>query len=215
MLFQMFFSLCLSFPDLPTADYTRVDPKAWSARRMSVVHQITKIEAAHRQLATGVRMLFTNQDAVSTHTLFGASATLFGDLARKRNASESWDQMAHQANGLELTEYLRIIRTAQNFFKHAASDPDGVFDLDPSDTEATGFVAVMNATALGAPLTFEAQVFQLWYIAANLPHEDTEGFQAVDVNRWFGADLRSKTREERLAIGLDALNNWRPADSTD
>jgi hypothetical protein len=83
-----------------------------------------------------------------------------------------------------------------------------MLDLALSDTDTLGFGATMNAIALVGPLWFEAQVFQMWYIAIYWPRDKQEDFEGVDLDRWFG-DLRSKPRQYQLEKGLHALTNWK------
>ncbi|HWT67916.1 MAG TPA: hypothetical protein VN214_02260, partial [Pseudomonas sp.] len=170
---------------------------------MSEEIRVSKLEAAQRQLNAGIRMLFANGDPIATHTLFGAASNLFSDLVEAKCSDQSWDKIGMEANGLSLAEYRKIMRNAQNFLKHADKDPDAVLDLALSDTEALAFSTVMNASVLPEPLTFEAQVFQLWFIASSREGLENEDFQEIGVNRWFG-DLESMPRVQRLQIGQKA-----------
>jgi hypothetical protein len=175
---------------------------------MSETIQVSKLEAAQRQLNMGVRMMFAGADPIAVHTLFGAAANLFSDLVAAKCPDDSWDKVVKEANNLEDIEYIKIVRNAQNFLKHADKDPDAVLELALSDTDALAFGAVMNASALGEDLCFEAQVFQLWYIAIYWPREKTEDFEWVDIDRWFG-ELHTRTRKYQLEKGLQALADWK------
>lgn len=169
--------------------------------------RVSKLEAAQRQLNCAIRMLFAGGDPIAAHTLAGAAALLFSDLVNAKCPEKSWDKMAREAVGLPKAEYQKIMRHAQNFLKHAENDPDGMLNLDPKDTDALVFCALMNASELSSPLTYEAQVFQLWYVASQPPDVRTAEIPDVDVNRWFG-EMHSKSRKERIQIGQQALTNW-------
>jgi hypothetical protein len=166
--------------------------------------ELTKLQAAQRQLNGAIRLLFDDEDPVLVHTIAGAASILFSDLIENAAPHKSWDKQAQDANGLDAAEYFRIMREYQNFLKHAKDDPDAKLVFEPVETEAIIFWAVMNASEI-APMSNEAQVFQLWYVASHSPQEivdiDTK-FQQILAE--FG-DLRNLTRANRLKYGAQAL----------
>lgn len=164
---------------------------------------ISKLEAAQRQLNTAILMLFQEADPVAVHTLVGAAVMLMTDLVEHKDPSRSWDRKAQEATGLDSSQYFRIMRDPQNFLKHARKDPHQTYELDPGDTEALAFWAVMNASEL-APLSAEAKVFQLWYIAARSPLNDPRHSPLKEAVAVFG-DLRGEPRPIRLRRGLQIL----------
>lgn len=111
--------------------------------------------------------------------------------------------MAQEDNNLSARAYFKIIRQAQNYLKHADSDHLEVFNFNPSDTEALTMLAVMNASEI-APMSPEAQVFQLWFLAARYPTECSMQTPFREAIEFFG-DLRSTSRDQRLKIGRKAL----------
>lgn len=165
---------------------------------------VTKLDAARRQLAAAIDLIFSDGDIVAAHTLVGAASNIISDLAKQRVPDRSWDKKAQIDSELSARDYFTIMRKAQNFFKHAKDDPDGVLDFDPSDTDSIAFWAVMNIGELGHDLSMLESVFQLWYIAGYSPVLD----DGSDVNRSalevFG-DLRQDTRRARLTVGARVL----------
>lgn len=170
---------------------------------MTESFQVSKLEAAQRQLNLAIRLLFADADAVAVHTLVGAASTVFTDLVERLVPEKSWDKQAQEANELTASQYFQIMRKAQNFFKHAREDHDAKIGLDPNDTESLAFWAVMNASEL-APMSIEAQVFQFWYIASHSPIEDVSETPLQEAIQLVG-DLRSESRVNRLRIGAQAL----------
>ena len=170
---------------------------------MSEVLHISKIEAAQRQLNLAIRLLFAGADAVAVHTLVGAASLLFTDLVERLAPAKSWDKQAQDANELTTSQYFQIMRKAQNFFKHARDDHDTTLEFDPNDTEALAFWAVMNASELG-PMSLEAQVYQLWYIASHSPLPDVTETPLREAIQLVG-DLRAVPRVNRLKAGERAL----------
>ncbi|PZW97286.1 hypothetical protein DFS28_105262 [Pseudomonas sp. 478] len=163
---------------------------------------VSKLEVAQRQLSIAIRMLFANDDPIAAHTLVGAASEILSRLVEKRHPEESWDKLVQGANNLPPKEYFFIMRKAQNWFKHADIDPDGIFEFDPAETEALTFWAVMNASLL-APLSTEAMIYQIWFIALQESHEDLEAKSRV-ASELFG-DIRTKSRAERLLLGAKVL----------
>lgn len=168
---------------------------------------VTKLEAARRQLDTAIRLLFADEDPISVHTLVGAASVLFSDLIEHQAPHHSWDREAQAATGLSKSEYFQVMRRAQNFFKHARDDHEAQLKFDPTDTEALAFWAVMNAAEL-APMSPEAEVFQLWYIASNYPEVDPNDSPLREAIELF-SDLRGIERAIRLAAGRKLLAEHR------
>lgn len=168
--------------------------------------QISKIDAALRQLKQGINLLFSDGDPVVTHTLIGAASSLMSDLINHQAPDKSWDKEAADANQLLPADYFRIMRQAQNFFKHASTDPKAILDFDLSDTESLAFSTVMNASEVVKRLPLEAQIFQLWYLASNYPAELKNESPFKESIDFFG-DLKQMHRKNRLKIGLLRLND--------
>lgn len=149
-------------------------------------------------------MLFREEDPVSVHTPVGAASVLLTDLVEIMNPQRSWDRMAGETNSLAPSEYFQVMRRDQNLFKHARADHQAVLTFKPEETEALAFWAVMNASEL-ASLSFECQLYQLWYIAARSPFTDPEKSPLREALGLFG-DLRLRPRAERLRAGGRVLS---------
>jgi hypothetical protein len=166
--------------------------------------QLTKLEAARRQLRVAIQMLFDNGDPVAVHTLVGAASVIISDLVEHEHPDSSWDKLAQEANKITATKYFQIMREQQNFLKHARNDPSAVFDFDPVETESVAFWSVMNLGNFG-PLSMEESVLQLWYIACHHPTtldlNVEPGSRALEI---FG-DLQNSTRTACLAVGKRVL----------
>jgi hypothetical protein len=130
--------------------------------------RVTKLEAARRQLVTGIELLFNEADPVSAHTLVGAASVVLADLAQHHFPGENWDSLAQQANRLEAKKYWQVLRATQNFLKHARDDVDKTHEFNPIDTDALAFCAVRNVALFGE-LSLEESTLELWYIACHRP----------------------------------------------
>lgn len=165
--------------------------------------QITKLDAASRQLNIAIRLLFEEAEIIAVHTIAGAASILYSNILSKTEPNESWDIKAQVACELAPVEYYKIMRKTQNFLKHADKDTEETLEFDPMDTEALLFGAVMNAVDI-PPMSVEAQVFQLWYIASHWPLSDENQTPFADAVLLFG-DLRKTLRQDRMKIGLKVL----------
>lgn len=170
---------------------------------MSEQFSVGKLEAANRQLNVAIRMLFDRADPIAVHTLIGAASNILSDLMMIKAPEKSWDKIAMDANKLALSDYFKVMRAPQNFFKHARDDHTSTLDFNPCDTEALAFWATMNASEL-APLSIEAQVYQLWYIAARSPYKNPEETPLREAIQLFG-DLRPHPHITRLQAGKSVL----------
>ncbi|WP_397448992.1 hypothetical protein [Pseudomonas sp. NA-150] len=165
--------------------------------------RISTLDAAHRQLNLAIRLLFASADPVAVQTLVGAAAAIL------KNTS------AQEDNTLAPPEYFRLMHKAQNLFSPRPADANALFEVDPEDTEALAFWAVMNASEVGA-LSLEEQLYQRWYIASHLLRDDEhEGLLGVALQA-FG-DLSTKSHCEQLQAGASVLSEFEacgPSDSS-
>lgn len=133
--------------------------------KMPEVTPLRKLDAANRQLDFAIQLLFCGGDAVCTHTLAGTASILLSDLVEHHVPNKSWDLAAQKTNRLPPGQYFNIIRNAQNFLKHAKSDPTAIFNFDEVETEELMMLAVMNSGEL-QNLSIHQSVYQLWYLGS-------------------------------------------------
>ena len=164
---------------------------------------VSKTQAATRQLRLAIKLLFDGADSVPVHTLVGAASVILSDYIEKKAPNKSWDIFAQQANKISAAEYFRVMRKAQNFFKHAESDPDAILDFEVVDTDNLAFWAVLNSAELW-PLSKEEEIFRAWYLSSYFPDLDKSCAAFREALSLFG-DLRSVSRDSRLAIGRKVL----------
>src|SRR6266852_3470274 len=126
---------------------------------------LNKLEVARRQLETAIQMYFNGGDPLSTHSLATAALEVLSGLNNARKGSPMLSDLessgAIRPDKLELAR--RVFRGAQNFFKHADKDPEGVLDFNP---EATAFYlhdAVEKYRELSKENPPIVRVFALWF----------------------------------------------------
>jgi hypothetical protein len=107
---------------------------------MSIDHElkkipVTKLDAARRQLETAITLWFHEFDPVSVHTLTCAAYQLLYDINIKTGGPPMMPDSPH-IRPERINEWRQILRSAQNFFKHADQDPKGTFFFAPQATQA-------------------------------------------------------------------------------
>lgn len=162
--------------------------------------RVSRLDAAHRQLNLAIRLLFASADPVAVHTLAGAAATLL------KNALDQNDKR------LAPPEYFRMMHKTQDALD-PSTDASALFEIDPADSEALMFWAVMNASELGA-LSLEEQLYQRWYVASHLLRDDEhEGLLSAALQD-FG-DLSVKSHCEQLQAGARGLAEFEASGPSD
>jgi hypothetical protein len=99
--------------------------------------QVTKLEAARRQLETAITVYFAHGAPVSRHTLTAAAFSIPRDLNSKRGGRPmfakdgflQWIKSGHEP------EVRKAINAAESFFKHADRDHDEKFSFNPYCSE--------------------------------------------------------------------------------
>jgi hypothetical protein len=88
---------------------------------------ISKLDAARRQLETAITLYFHEGDPVSIHTLTGAAYEVLQHLNRAKGGEPMIkDSLKDRVKPQFVRDISRKLNEAQNFFKHADKDPDEV-----------------------------------------------------------------------------------------
>jgi hypothetical protein len=174
--------------------------------------QVTKFDAARRQLVTTIRLFFEEGDSVSVYALSHAAWEVLDALCKHRGLTRFRNQMSG-ATGRPEHEIKKIASYGRNFFKHANDDPDDVlenFSDDLNDHVLLG--ATMDFGTLATAKPMEVQVFQLWYFAAYpekapRPHFDAIMEAADEHFPRFAAMDRMAKKNAGLRVLVAALRN--------
>ena len=124
--------------------------------------QVSKLDAARRQLDTAIRLFFREGDAVSIHTLTAAAHQLLHDLSNGMPGKSTIRNPDFVKPGKEKI-YLKALASYENFFKHADTDPKDVLSFNPEATEsfmADSVRCYYSMTQENVP-TFRA--FHVWF----------------------------------------------------
>jgi hypothetical protein len=127
--------------------------------------QLTKLEAARRQLETAIKLYFADGDEVSIHALAAASYSLVRDINQHLQGEPMLKDLHRLLPDDLAREFRTYINRPENFFKHADKDPDEVGELEPKWTE----VLIWEASRKYCEITGEQNrlliTFIFWFVA--------------------------------------------------
>ena len=129
----------------------------------SVQLQVSKLDAARRQLETAIRLYFHEADPVSIHTLTAAGYELLRHLKKKAGGELMLKDWLLEGVKPEFRrEVADSLNEAQNFFKHSDRDSSATLDFNPEQTEWLLLDACDAYRKLASELVPALRVYQLW-----------------------------------------------------
>jgi hypothetical protein len=141
--------------------------------------QITKIDAAHRQLRTAVKMWFNDDDPVSAHTLAFAAYEVAHFVSKARNPNRR--DLLFDSDHIKpdkRKEFNQAFREAANFFKHADRDPEGTIEFSPGLTELFIYFAIAGLELSDIRMAKELRAF-IYYMQIRTPELMSENARKV------------------------------------
>ena len=129
--------------------------------------QISKLDAARRQLETAIRLYFSQCDPVSIHTLISAAYNVLRDINKKLGGDKLLmkDGLIERVKEGHEKEAWQLINKAENFFKHADKDHEEILEFNPNLSE----YLMWEACAIYVELTSESpplfKLYHSWFIA--------------------------------------------------
>ncbi len=169
--------------------------------------QITKLEAAVRQLDTAIQLFFEDRDPVAVCTLAAAAGRVFSDLVEHHLPNQSWRSTIVTAlPHISRREIYFTMDRTPNFLKHADQDPDAIESFNECENEHRLFIACDEWVVLGCNPSIEMQVLQIWYVAANLARfkEKDDPALVADAHRYL-PNLSTMDRRMQVSVGAAFL----------
>ncbi len=123
---------------------------------------ISKLDAAKRQLDTAVALYFRDGDVISMHTLAAAAHQVLMDLS-KLEGIKSLVKETTLIREERKKEYILKVNEAENFFKHATTDRHKLLDFNPEVSEFLIFDAIGMYTQLTHEITEDYSIFKAWF----------------------------------------------------
>lgn len=164
--------------------------------------QISKLDAARRQLESAVRLYFKEGDPVSIHTLTAAAYQLLSDISAQRGGTLMLKDLVTQwVRPDAVDEARRRLNEAQNFFKHADRDADEILAFKPAQTELLLLDGCHKYRELTGEVVPVLAVYQSWFWLttgadlvrnserARIPEELREAFPGATRQSFFAEAL--------------------------
>lgn len=129
--------------------------------------ELSKADAARRQLVTAIRLYFNWGDEVSIHTLAAAARNVLCKLCEHRGVTHSLllDRLLAEFVKLEHhKEFCSKFRESENFFKHADRDPEECLTFNPETTDYMLLEAVEAYTVLTGENVPELHAYRGWWL---------------------------------------------------
>lgn len=156
--------------------------------------EITRRDAADRQLKQAIRLFFDRGDMLAVHTLTGAAFQLLADIG-KVSGIVSRFRSTELIRPERMKEWIQALNSTQNFLKHA--DKDGALRHNYVEEATVLFLyeAIELAQRVSPATGGERLAFQLWFVfsypemvdqsfLARLEAVNTSGINQADRDLW-------------------------------
>ena len=179
------------------------------------IERVSKLDAAHRQLRTAIRLFFEEGDAVSIYTLTAASHEILRSLVKSKGGASFMkdNDFIKPGRKKEVSDFLN---KPQNFFKHAGRDPNEILDFRPQGTDAW----LLDCLAMYTKLSGGLKVREFWLLAIwfTVEHPDLLNANAVPPisgGIWqFIQELDHAKRKPFFRVLIDTPD-WSPTPNTE
>ena len=168
---------------------------------MKYILQISKLDAALRQLQTAILLYFNSRDPVSIHTLSAAAYNLLRDIRDSRKEAFAMSKDAGGIPAQYKKAFRDLISKSENFFKHADRDPNDIHLFRTQGTE----ILLIDACDAYIRMTGEEPeyiaLFKRWHATCNPQYykNDSEFYKAAMKMRQFYSE------NDRFAFFQDGM----------
>ncbi len=148
----------------------------------TVMNEISKTEAAQKQLETAIDLFFNRKDDVSVVVLTYGSWSLIKDISKSNKKVISRDMLLSHFKekypGIEESKVWDILHHEWNFLKHAKRDINDKLTIDVRSLGLSILLASLDLLLLNSKSKI-TEIFILWYIASN--NEPYENDASLDL----------------------------------
>jgi len=160
---------------------------------MPKLQNITKVDAARRQLATAIELWFNDKDAVSIHSLAYAAYDVIHILSEKHGRKQTLILDSPLVKDEHRKEFREAIRRAGNFFKHAGRDPEEALHFNPESNEFFIYFSILGIELMGININNLERAFTVW-LCLQRPEMMTQNGRIMFSER-FRVDTLNEIRE--------------------
>lgn len=126
---------------------------------------ISKLDAAKRQLDTAISLYFKDADPVSIHTLTAAAHQILMDISKAEGVrSLVKDSLLDIIKKDGMKKYLSLVNKAENYFKHAKKDARALLQFNPEQTVILLFDAVELYMQYTKEKPDDMFIYRLWFL---------------------------------------------------
>lgn len=154
---------------------------------------INKLDAAQRQLESAIFLYFYDQDPVSIHTLTAASYNILRDICKKLGLPPVLIKglLLDYVREEKKKDFIHLLNEAENFFKHADQDHNGIIKFNPGQTELLLYDACSKYHEITHRIIPRLYLFQIWYMVNHvelfiLPDEINTAIRTVKRTSVYG-----------------------------
>jgi hypothetical protein len=166
---------------------------------------ITKLEAAHRQLTTAIRMYFDDDDLAAIHTLTCASREIYEKHCVAQGIERMFEQIQAANPNRTAKELWNVLNGPRNFLKHPETTMDlsATLELDDEMNAAMLWVACHDCGMLcGDAQPPEVQAYVSWFLVTRFPRDPpAEGHEITAAIAHAYPTLRTVAAAEQKRIG--------------
>lgn len=128
---------------------------------------ISKLDAAKRQLETAVELFFNHKDPVSIHTLTRAVHEILEKLCRAQGLQSVTEWGIIQIKKEKQEEIRNKMNEAKNFFKHAGKDSGVILNFNTELSNFYLYDSVRLYQGLTKKLPKLFLIFNVWFFMKN------------------------------------------------
>jgi len=164
--------------------------------------QITKLDAARRQLLSAIHLQWFMLEPIAAYQLAGNAGEICDKLLKRSGKIRIIEQV-ERVHGLSPEEAKRLVNSARNFTKHADRDPDGVMDdIRYEDADAVILTACIDYCIISRRSHYIIGMFIAWYAAINPNKTGDFYYEMAEI---LFPNLASATRAEQVLAARSAL----------
>ena len=127
-------------------------------------YEVSKLDAARRQLDMAIKLYMTEKDDVSIHTLAYASHSILSDVSAKKGIDGYlFGHLKGVVKPEGEKELFAKLNEAANFFKHADKDTDGILEFNTETTAFWLWDACMLYRSLTGEHTDDMKCYWTWF----------------------------------------------------
>lgn len=151
---------------------------------------ISKFDAAKRELEHAIRLFFCSGDIVVIHLVSSSAQAILIDVGRTAGATSIKDELNKRVKKDKIKYVQGKLSEAYNFFKHANKDKNKLLKFYPASSEFVIWDSVNLYQNITKEITGLMMAFRLWFWTKNkdllLKSEDQEVFNKlgtdIDIN---------------------------------